>query len=345
MLLRVLWRGSLWIGFACALCIGAASGFGRILPYDNSLTFLTYTGTPTFRPDIAVIDLSRGTVGYLELGDGEFAGWQPGGRAFAMLKYVPARWRPRRLLVLRRLDNSTPEQHFLLRGLLYTSGAWSPDGRWLVYSSAWTLGTRLWVLDTQTGITSALTTEVGVLANPIWSPDGRAVLYSYTSEDEQALHLYEWDSGLVRSFPFASYLSTVEWSPDSTQIAVAHLDSSDDRSLFLIDSALTAQRQITFGTFVSEYTWSPDGREIAYVHRLGQISTLTRLDLQTHEERILLTTQAVIGSLLWLADEALYYTADSVNGRQVLVGIDRQGREFRRITLPDGFAGGLVLGP
>ncbi len=54
---------------------------------------------------------------------------------------------------------------------------------------------------------------------------------------------------------------------------------------------------------------------------------------------------AVIGSLLWLADEALYYTTDSVNGRQVLVGINRQGREFRRITLPDGFAGGLVLGP
>ncbi len=62
---------------------------------------------------------------------------------------------------------------------LDTEPAWSPDGRYLAWSSDRAGGTLLdlWIYDTQTGSTRQLTREPTSAMGPAWSPDGTRIAY------------------------------------------------------------------------------------------------------------------------------------------------------------------------
>jgi len=58
--------------------------------------------------------------------------------------------------------------------------AWSPDGRWIVYTSDWSEQIHLRLLDLRTGATTALTSGNSINVEPEWSPDGTRIAYVST---------------------------------------------------------------------------------------------------------------------------------------------------------------------
>lgn len=58
---------------------------------------------------------------------------------------------------------------------------WSPDGRFIVYTSRAGEAADLWLLEVQSGRTSPLTHGGAVNVEPRWSPDGRKILYVSTA--------------------------------------------------------------------------------------------------------------------------------------------------------------------
>ncbi len=68
------------------------------------------------------------------------------------------------------------------------SPAWSPDGRWLVFTKQWTYdpmwqtgASELWVVELATGETKRIPGADG--SSPSWSPDGRWIAYFACTED------------------------------------------------------------------------------------------------------------------------------------------------------------------
>ena len=82
------------------------------------------------------------------------------------------------------------------RALQLTAGAgydyqpdWSPDGRWIIYSSYRADAIELWALDLQSGRTAALTANGGINLEARFSPDGRRIVFTSTA-DHKRFHLF-----------------------------------------------------------------------------------------------------------------------------------------------------------
>ena len=58
---------------------------------------------------------------------------------------------------------------------------WSPDGRFIVYTSSAGEAMELWLLDLQSGHSQQLTRDGAVNVEPRWSPDGKRILYVSTA--------------------------------------------------------------------------------------------------------------------------------------------------------------------
>ncbi|MBS0630500.1 MAG: S9 family peptidase [Verrucomicrobia bacterium] len=106
----------------------------------------------------------------------------------------------------------------------------SPDGARLVFTvQEYSLEKNksqkhLWVLDTATGATRALTTAESSDNSPTWSPDGTRVAFTSkrTGDEEPALYVIRADGGeaeKILDLPLA--ISSPRWLPDGRHIVVA----------------------------------------------------------------------------------------------------------------------------
>ena len=101
---------------------------------------------------------------------------------------------------------------------------WSPDGQWIVYSSAPSPGpgASIWIVPSEGGAARQMTTDLAGDFNPSWSPDGKWI--AVTSEHRSA----GWDLWMLPATGgVPAQITATEdedefgprWSPDGTRIA------------------------------------------------------------------------------------------------------------------------------
>jgi len=71
---------------------------------------------------------------------------------------------------------------------------WSPDGRWVIYSSYRDDAVELWLLDVQNGKTQPLTQNGAVNTEPRFSPDGKRIVFTSTLYNKR-FHVFTADFG------------------------------------------------------------------------------------------------------------------------------------------------------
>jgi Tol biopolymer transport system component/DNA-binding winged helix-turn-helix (wHTH) protein len=152
---------------------------------------------------------------------------------------------------------------------LQIGATWSPDGRYIAYSSDRGGKTDIWVQQVVGGDPVQITKGLGHHWQPDWSPDGKYI--AYRSEDgDGGIYVVPalGGTGLERKIaPFGYY---PRWSPDSSQVLlqthftdidacnrfyVAQLDSSSPREVL---AASLAQD----GLCGAAAAWYPDGKRI-----------------------------------------------------------------------------------
>lgn len=162
--------------------------------------------------------------------------------------------------------------------------AWSPDGRYLAYSSDEAGTQDLYVHDIQTGINRQITSLDDAAVSAAWSPDGSTIAFQNqdraTFTVEVDISEEEVDTGEIRQVIGRLFLpGQPTWSADGNTLALAALNRYSDRfregtSQILTVDVETGEEQYypPDGRHESISTrnydgpvWSPDGRWMAFV--------------------------------------------------------------------------------
>jgi len=148
---------------------------------------------------------------------------------------------------------------------LQTGATWSPDGRFVAYSSDRGGKYDIWIQQISGGDPIQITKSPGQNWQPDWSPDGKYIAYR-SEEGEGGIYITPALGGAGLQRKIASFGYYPRWSPDSSQILflptvgflgktayVVTLDGSPPREIL---TDLAADRVMAFST------WHPDGKRI-----------------------------------------------------------------------------------
>jgi dipeptidyl aminopeptidase/acylaminoacyl peptidase len=196
-------------------------------------------------------------------------------------------------------DGSNARQ--FTRGESSASGpAFSPDGRWLAFSSRRGEKAQVWAIPLDGGEAQQVTDADNGAGSFAWSPDGTRIAYLMTdpeTEDEllrkkekrdpiyvdqnfKYAHLYvaPFDPGAAepgestRLTEGSFHVTGFDWSPDGARIAFSHqadprLDEgarASDISVVPADGSKTVRPLVTLRGTDGNPKWSPDGRWVAF---------------------------------------------------------------------------------
>jgi Tol biopolymer transport system component/DNA-binding winged helix-turn-helix (wHTH) protein len=183
------------------------------------------------------------------------------------------------------LQKSPPHAQRALTRLTFDDGlqfgaTWSPDGRYIAYSSDRGGKLDVWVKQVSGGDPIQITKGKGNNWQPDWSPDGRYI--AYRSEDGAGgLFVIPalGGAGLERRISFFGYHP--RWSPDGSKILfqthftwldandkfyVAHVDGGEPREIL-------AQSMAEHDLWPASAMWHPDGKRVTvWAGRSGRYS-------------------------------------------------------------------------
>ena len=176
---------------------------------------------------------------------------------------------------LRRIKSpALPTQRTLTR-LTFDDGlqidaSWSPDGRFLAYSSDRGGKFDIWVQQVSGGDPVLITKGPGHHWQPDWSHDGRYIAYR-SENDEGGLYIVPALGGAGLERKISSFGYYPRWSPDNSQIMFRAYPTwmvSDGTYVVDVDRGTSHKVLAEFGygrnIFVISAAWHPDGKRISF---------------------------------------------------------------------------------
>ena len=174
---------------------------------------------------------------------------------------------------LRRQVSGPPVQRALTR-LTFDDGlqigaTWSPDGRFIAYSSDRGGKFDIWVQQVSGGDPVQITKGPGHNWQPDWSPDGKYIVYR-SENGEGGLFVIPALGGEGLERKIAAFGYYPRWSPDSSQILFrAHFTGIDETDRFYLVGLDGSAPHEALGDFISQKrlqalsaAWHPDGKRI-----------------------------------------------------------------------------------
>jgi eukaryotic-like serine/threonine-protein kinase len=221
---------------------------------------------------LSLVNVLSGTVRTLVTGDAVQPVWSPAGKRIA---YWGLRNRNQRDLWTVRADGTDPVPVTNDHAVDW-SPTWSPDGRWLYFSSDRGGSMNLWRIriDEETGLTGGTPEPVMLpalwVAHPRLSSDGRRLAFSSYVRSGN-LRRMRFDParevfvGVVETLTSGSqFFTTARPSPDGQLLAFPNV-SSTGQNIFISTNDGKDIRQVTFGrSRDATPNWSPDGARLAF---------------------------------------------------------------------------------
>lgn len=156
---------------------------------------------------------------------------------------------------------------------LTNSGAYSPDGRFIVLAQETDDGrTDIVEYERATGTLRTVAAHEHWDWLPSYSPDGRFIVFnSYRVDGQADIHLYERStSELTRLSSYPGYDAHAQFSPDGDKILYHRQQGDRDDggyhfNLILYELESGTETQLTNGVHEQSYgAWAPDGQHIVF---------------------------------------------------------------------------------
>ncbi len=159
--------------------------------------------------------------------------------------------------------------------LFYTrstgGGAWSPDGKEVVFSSNFTGRFNLWKVSSSGGWPTQLSQSDDRQGGAVWSPDGKWILYQSDRGGAEIYDLYAIPSGggkadnLTKTDEISE--TAPRWSPDGKQLAISYKKKSAPvTDIALMDWNTRTVRNLTNETTADHLwsgpLWGPDAKAL-----------------------------------------------------------------------------------
>jgi len=186
------------------------------------------------------------------------------------------------IFIYKRLHHSAPPAQRLLTRLTFDDGlqvgaTWSPDSRFIAYSSNRGGKFDIWVQQVSGGDPVQITKGAGQNWQPDWSPDGKYIAYR-SEAGEGGLFIVPALGGAGMERMVASFGFYPHWSPDSSQILFQTTQFAWLNRLYVVNLEGGPPRevltQLASNCHVAAMSaaWHPDGRISALVNS-GPIPT------------------------------------------------------------------------
>jgi Tol biopolymer transport system component/DNA-binding winged helix-turn-helix (wHTH) protein len=169
---------------------------------------------------------------------------------------------------------ASPKQRTLTRITfddgLQMGATWSPDGRYVAYSSDHGGKFDVWVQQVSGGDPVQVTQRLGHNWQPDWSPDGQYIAYR-SEEGDGGLYIIPALGGAGLERRISSFGYFPRWSPDSSQILFqthfAPLDTANKFYLAHLDGSVPKQVLAEFlahhKLWPAAAVWHPDGKRVS----------------------------------------------------------------------------------
>ena len=235
------------------------------------------------------------------------------------------------------IQKLTNEQSVIL------SPDWSPDGRFIVYTSYKEHNPDLILLDPDgRRRRRPLLRLPGINSAPAWSPDGSKISLVLSKDSNSEIYVLNRWRKLTRLTRHFNIDTSPTWSPDGQKIAFTSDRSGIGRpQIYIMDATSGDRTGVMRITFQSRYNdnpaWSPDGDKIAFT---SMVKGNFQIKIYNTETRKTTTITSGAGSKeepTWSPD-GHFLAYRLTRGRQSSVHIKRiGGKKSRRLTfLPEG---------
>lgn len=214
------------------------------------------------------------------------------------------------------------------------SGAWSPDGRSIAYS---TYVPSQIVVQPLGGRPQVVASGPGVFISPTFTPDGQGVVYAHGVDEGVDLYMTAVGGGGSRRVSVGRGSDNVSpsLSPDGRRI-VFMSGRAGHPEIYTMDSDgtnvdLLAPMDFGESAYRASPDWSPDGRLVAFQSRIAgsfQLMTVSLRDRSLHQ----LTSDGRNEDPSWAPDARhLVFVSDRAGARQLWV-LDAESGRTRQLT-------------
>ncbi len=133
-----------------------------------------------------------------------------------------------------------------------TSPAWSPDGKWIGFTSSRSGKQNIWRVRLQGGEAQQITDEKGGIGSFKWSPDGKRIAFTMPlppADEEEKKKKEKWDARVI------------DEGLKNADLYVVSLEKPD----FPVEKITDGEVHLG-GAFSGGMDWSPDGERVVFAH-------------------------------------------------------------------------------
>jgi TolB protein len=148
------------------------------------------------------------------------------------------------------------------------SPRYSPDGRYIAYTSYKTGKPYLYTKDTKTGKIYRLTAYSGLNIAPAWHPDNHCLAVTLSKDGNPDIYIIDLKGRIKTKLTQGPGINvSPTWSPDGKRLAFVS-DRSGSPQIYVMDIRTRSAERITYsGTYNTDPQWSPHGDRIVYTGR------------------------------------------------------------------------------
>ncbi|MEA3385587.1 MAG: Tol-Pal system beta propeller repeat protein TolB [Thermodesulfobacteriota bacterium] len=157
------------------------------------------------------------------------------------------------------------------------SPRYSPNGRYIVYTSFRTGKPFLYVKDTKTGKIYRLAAYSGLNIAPAWHPDNQRLAVTLSKDGNPDIYIIDLKGRIKTRLTKGRGINvSPTWSPDGKRLAFVS-DRRGNPQIYVMDIRTKSAKRITYkGTYNTDPQWSPNGDRIVYTGRVeGQFQVFS----------------------------------------------------------------------